>query len=101
MNPAIYALSYDVVREFEPILLIGSMPELIVAKKATPAKDLKGLIAWLRANPDKASRGLQASVVPGTSPGSFFRTSPAPVISSYPIAGLLQPWRPCWPARST
>jgi tripartite-type tricarboxylate transporter receptor subunit TctC len=38
VNPAIYALSYDVVRDFEPILLIGSMPELIVAKKATPAK---------------------------------------------------------------
>jgi Tripartite tricarboxylate transporter family receptor len=27
VNPAIYALSYDVVRDFEPILLIGSMPE--------------------------------------------------------------------------
>jgi tripartite-type tricarboxylate transporter receptor subunit TctC len=45
------------VNDFEPISLITDTPLLIVAKKAMPANDLKSLIAWLKANPDKASAG--------------------------------------------
>jgi tripartite-type tricarboxylate transporter receptor subunit TctC len=43
-NGALYALPYDVLKDFEPISLIASNPELILAKKAMPANDLKGLI---------------------------------------------------------
>jgi tripartite-type tricarboxylate transporter receptor subunit TctC len=56
-NGAIYALKYDVLNDFEPISLLATQPFLIVAKKAMPADDLKGLIAWLKANPGKASAG--------------------------------------------
>ncbi|WP_333939091.1 Bug family tripartite tricarboxylate transporter substrate binding protein [Bradyrhizobium sp. CCBAU 11386] len=38
--------------------LIGSEPLLIVGRKDLPADDLKQLIAWLKANPDKASIGI-------------------------------------------
>jgi tripartite-type tricarboxylate transporter receptor subunit TctC len=57
-NGALYALQYDVLKDFEPIALISSFPQLIVAKNAMPANDLTGLIAWLKANPDKASEGI-------------------------------------------
>ena len=58
LNGAMYALQYDVVTGFEPVaLLSSSRGALIVAKKAMPANDLKGLITWLKANPDKASLG--------------------------------------------
>ena len=57
INPAIMKLEYDVVKDFEPIALLATSPLLIVAKKRMPAGDLKELIAWLRANPDKASAG--------------------------------------------
>jgi tripartite-type tricarboxylate transporter receptor subunit TctC len=57
-NGATYPLSYDLQNGFEPIALISSNPLLILAKKATPADDLKGLIAWLKANPDKASQAV-------------------------------------------
>ena len=56
-NSALYPLDYDVVKDFEPVALISDTPLLIVAKKDMPANDLKGLVAWLRANPDKASAG--------------------------------------------
>jgi tripartite-type tricarboxylate transporter receptor subunit TctC len=56
-NGALYALQYDLLKDFEPISLISSYAPLIVAKMAMPANDLKGLIAWLKANPDKASAG--------------------------------------------
>jgi tripartite-type tricarboxylate transporter receptor subunit TctC len=42
---------------FQPVALIATNPQLIVAKKATSAKDLGELIAWVRANPGKASAG--------------------------------------------
>jgi tripartite-type tricarboxylate transporter receptor subunit TctC len=54
-NGAMYPLQYDVLNDFTPISLIANIPYLIVAKKGFPANDLKGLIAWLKANPDKAS----------------------------------------------
>jgi tripartite-type tricarboxylate transporter receptor subunit TctC len=56
-NPAIYPLSYDVRNDFEPIALLSSIPSMIVARKTLPADDLKGLIAWLKANPDKGTEG--------------------------------------------
>ena len=57
INPAFLALHYDVLNDFEPIALTASVPLLVVAKKAMPANNLKELIAWLKANPDKASLG--------------------------------------------
>lgn len=56
-NGAAYALPYDLLNDFEPIALLVSNPLLIVAKRAMPANDLQELIAWLKANPDKASEG--------------------------------------------
>lgn len=55
VNSLIYPLQYDVVRDFEPVSLLASNPYLIVSNKLVPARDLKELIAWIKANPDKAS----------------------------------------------
>jgi tripartite-type tricarboxylate transporter receptor subunit TctC len=54
-NGAMYPLQYDVLKDFTPISLIANIPYVIVAKKGFPANDLKTLIAWLKANPNKAS----------------------------------------------
>jgi tripartite-type tricarboxylate transporter receptor subunit TctC len=57
-NGALYALQYDLLKDFEPVALISSNSYVIVAAKSMPANDLSGLIAWLKANPDKASLGF-------------------------------------------
>src|SRR3954463_2038540 len=57
VNGAVMTLPYDVVNDFQPISLIATNPLLIVARKSMPADDLKGLIAWIKANPDKATAG--------------------------------------------
>jgi tripartite-type tricarboxylate transporter receptor subunit TctC len=49
----IYPLSYDLQKDFEPIGLVSVNPQLMVANKALPADDLKGLVAWMKANPGK------------------------------------------------
>src|SRR2546429_135038 len=51
----IYPLTYDLQNDFEPIGLISVNPQLLVGKKALPADDLKTLVAWLKANPGKAT----------------------------------------------
>jgi tripartite-type tricarboxylate transporter receptor subunit TctC len=56
-NGVLYALPYDVVGDFEPIILAVRFPLVIVAKNATPAKTLRELLGWLKANPDEASAG--------------------------------------------
>jgi tripartite-type tricarboxylate transporter receptor subunit TctC len=73
LNAAIYALPYDVINDFEPVALVADSPQLMVAKKAMPAKDLKELIAWLRANPDKASLGHTGPGSPAHVAGIFFQ----------------------------
>jgi tripartite-type tricarboxylate transporter receptor subunit TctC len=57
VNGAVYSLQYDVLNDFEPVSLIAIQPMVIVTRKSLPANDLKELIAWLKANPDKASAG--------------------------------------------
>ena len=57
LDGAIYQLPFDVLRDFEPVALLASNPQLILSKNALPANDLKSLIGWLKANPDKASAG--------------------------------------------
>src|SRR6185436_1946706 len=57
VNGAIHNLQYDLLKDFEPVALVSRVSFLITAKRSMPANDLKGLIAWLKANPDRASAG--------------------------------------------
>jgi tripartite-type tricarboxylate transporter receptor subunit TctC len=66
-------LQYDVVKDFEPIALLASNPQLIVAKKTTPAQDLKEFIAWLKANPRKATQGAAGIGSPSHVSGVYFQ----------------------------
>jgi tripartite-type tricarboxylate transporter receptor subunit TctC len=75
LNGAIYSLDYDIVKDFEPIALLASNPQLIVAKKTVPAQDLKGLIAWLKANPGKATQGSAGIGSPAHVSGAYFQRS--------------------------
>jgi tripartite-type tricarboxylate transporter receptor subunit TctC len=55
VNAVTYALPYDVLRDFEPIALLAITPQLLIGRKDFPASNVGGLIAWLKANPDKAT----------------------------------------------
>ena len=72
-NAAIYKLPYDTLTDFEPVALLSSNPGLIVGRKNLPANDLKELIAWLKANPDKATQGTQGIGGIGHIAGIFFQ----------------------------
>jgi len=73
VNGAVYSLPYDVRTDFEPVAFIAGTPWLICAKNDLPANDLKGLIAWLKANPDKASSGTAGAGSPSHLGGILFQ----------------------------
>jgi tripartite-type tricarboxylate transporter receptor subunit TctC len=51
----IYPLNYDLQKDFEPIGMLSINPQLIIARKGFPADDLKGLVAYMKANPGKVT----------------------------------------------
>jgi tripartite-type tricarboxylate transporter receptor subunit TctC len=73
LTGGLYNLPFDLLKDLEPIILIGSEPLLLVGKKDFPADDLKGLIAWLKANPGKASVGIAGVGATGQLAGISFQ----------------------------
>jgi 2-methylaconitate cis-trans-isomerase PrpF/tripartite-type tricarboxylate transporter receptor subunit TctC len=87
MNPALQKLRYDPVADFEPIGLVGSSPTLMVANAATPIKDVKDLVAQLKAKPDKYT---YASAGNGTAPhyaAELFKLNASVVMLGVPYKG--------------
>ena len=58
VNAAMYDLQYDVVKDFEPVSLLPSAPQIIASPNSVPAKNLKDLIAWIKADPTKVAYGM-------------------------------------------
>jgi tripartite-type tricarboxylate transporter receptor subunit TctC len=73
LTGGLYALQFDLLKDLEPVIQIGSEPLLIVGKKSLPAEDLKGLIGYLKANPDKASVGIAGVGATGHLTGISFQ----------------------------
>jgi tripartite-type tricarboxylate transporter receptor subunit TctC len=74
-NGAVYTLQYDLMKDFEPVALIATQPFLIVARKTVPANNLAELIAWLKANTNKASQGNSGVGTPSHVGGIFFQNA--------------------------
>ena len=100
LTGALYPLQFDLLTDLEPVIQIASEPMMIVGKKALPPNDLKELIAWLKANPGKASVGTPASAAPAISPGWRSRRRPARAFSSSRIAATVRRCRTWWRGRS-
>lgn len=56
-SPATRKLPYDAVKDFTPIGMIGSTPNVLVVNAALPVTDLKGFVEHLRRNPGRLSYG--------------------------------------------
>ncbi len=87
MNPALQKLRYDPVADFEPVGLVGYSPTLMVANTKVPVKDVRDLVAQLKAKPDKYS---YASAGSGTAPhfaAELFKLSSGTVMLHVPYKG--------------
>jgi len=57
INATLMKLSYDWEKDFTPVTMIATAPNLLVVNPSVPAQTLKELIAYARANPGKLSFG--------------------------------------------
>ena len=55
VGATIYPINFDLQKDFEPIGLMSVNPQLMIARKGFPADDLKGLVAYMKTNPGKAT----------------------------------------------
>jgi tripartite-type tricarboxylate transporter receptor subunit TctC len=63
LNGALSSLQYDVLNDFAPTSPLVTNPFVLFARKTLPANDLNELIAWLKANPNRASAGITAASI--------------------------------------
>jgi tripartite-type tricarboxylate transporter receptor subunit TctC len=91
VNGAIYQLPYDLLKDLEPVALVASNPQLLVARTGVPAQNLKELIAWIKANQGKVTAGTAGAGSGSHVGGIYFANS---------IGGNLQfiPYRGTGPA---
>jgi tripartite-type tricarboxylate transporter receptor subunit TctC len=65
INPMLYKLSYDVERDFAPVSLVVSVPQLIAAHPSAPAKSLRELIAAAKERPGYYAYASPGNGTPG------------------------------------
>jgi tripartite-type tricarboxylate transporter receptor subunit TctC len=87
LTGGLYALNFDLINDFDPIVLIASEPLVIVGKKGLAAKDLKELIAWLKANPGKATVGIPGVGSTGHLAGIAFQKETGTQLTAVPYRG--------------
>jgi len=73
-NGAIYALGYDLVNDFEPISLLPSNNQLIIARNGIPAKTLQELVTWVKANSDTVTCGTAGAGSPSHIAAAYFES---------------------------
>jgi tripartite-type tricarboxylate transporter receptor subunit TctC len=62
LSGALYSLNFDVIKDFAPVALLTSNPQIVVSRKTIPAANLKELLAWLKDNQKTVSVGLGGPV---------------------------------------
>lgn len=86
--PTLYRkLSYDPVQDFEPIGLITDVPMTFVARKDFPPKDMKDLIAYVKANKDKVTYANAGIGSASHLCGMLFMTSIQTDLTTVPYKG--------------
>jgi tripartite-type tricarboxylate transporter receptor subunit TctC len=87
LTGGLYHLPFDLLKDLEPVILIGNEPLMLIGKKDVPADDLKGLVAWLKANPGKASVGIAGVGATGHLAGISFQKATGTKFEFVPYRG--------------
>jgi tripartite-type tricarboxylate transporter receptor subunit TctC len=87
VNGATYTLQYDLLKDLAPVAMLASTPSLIVSKSTVPAKDLKELVTWLKANPGKATQGSGGAGSAAHIHGVFFQQRTSTQFQHVPYRG--------------
>jgi tripartite-type tricarboxylate transporter receptor subunit TctC len=87
VNGAIYPLQYDLLKDLEPLGLVASNPLLVVTHPSMAPRNLKELVAWLKANPGKASAGTAGIGSSSHIGGIYFQQATGTTLQYIPYRG--------------
>jgi tripartite-type tricarboxylate transporter receptor subunit TctC len=88
INGALYEkMPYDMVKDFTPISLIASAPNLLVVNNALPVKNVPELIAYMKANPNKLSFGSPGIGTSVHVSGELFKSLTGTTMEHVPYKG--------------
>ena len=74
INGAVHQLNYDLLKDLVPVAMVATNPQLVVSRNSIPAKDLKELVAWVKANDDKTTIGTGGAGTPAHVTAVYFQT---------------------------
>jgi len=83
----LYKLQFDLLHDLAPIAELAYEPLLICVKNSLGVKTLPELIAWLKANPGKASAGIPGAGSTGNLAGIAFQKATGTTFQFVPYRG--------------
>lgn len=86
-GPAIFPVQFDILKDLEPVALLPSAPTVIVGRSTLPAGNLRELIDWIKANPNKATAATVGAGSPGHVSGIYFQNQTGTSIQFVPYRG--------------
>ncbi len=88
VNPSLYAkMPYDAIRDFAPITLLATTPNVLVVNASLPVNSVKELVAYAKANPGKLSFGSGSNGSAGHLAGELFKVDTGTDIVHIPYKG--------------
>jgi tripartite-type tricarboxylate transporter receptor subunit TctC len=90
VNGAIYSLQYDLVKDFEPISLLPTNYQLLLARSGVPASDFNELIPWLKTNAAKVTIGTAGPGAPSHLTAAYFQNALGAKFQLIPYRGTPQ-----------
>lgn len=88
INGALYAkMPYDMVRDFAPVSLVASAPNLLVVNNNLPVKTVSDLISYMKANPGKLSFGSPGVGTSVHVSGELFKSMTGTTMTHVPYKG--------------
>ena len=87
VNGAVYPLGYDLLKDLEPIAMVGGNPMIIVSKPQLPAANLKEMVAWVKANQEKVNVGTAGAGSSTHIAGIYFQNEIGAKLAFIPYKG--------------
>ena len=80
-------LRYDLLKDFTPVMIVGSVPLVVVVNPNVPVRTLKGLVNYAKANPDKLNYASSGAGAPQRMGAEIFQKEAGIKITHVPYKG--------------
>ena len=88
-NPSLYKINYDTLRDFAPVSMVATAPQLLVVHPGVPAKSVQELIQLAKAKPGALNFGSGGAGTLAYPAGEMFKTLAGVNLLHIPYKGTI------------